>query len=99
MTIRTHRYFGDPVYSYTLKEGVNDGFLAPFKVHPIVGTMDEYLYTPGDGVVVKGEPEQGRLYKEGDFNRIITIPEREQKRAQYWMDKINPKEKTISNLK
>ena len=91
----TYRYFGDPVYSYTLKEGVNDGFLTPFKVHPIVGTMDEYLYTPGDGVVVKGEPEQGRLYKEGDFNRIITIPEREQKRVQYWMDKINPKEKTI----
>jgi type I restriction enzyme R subunit len=55
------------------------------------------LYTPGDGVVVKGEPEQGRLYKEGDFNRIITIPE--QKRAQYWMDKINPKGKAISNLK
>ena len=91
----TYRYFGEPVYSYTLKEGVNDGFLTPFKVHPIVGTMDEYLYTPGDGVVIKGEPEQGRLYKEGDFNRIISIPEREQKRVQYWMDKCNPKEKTI----
>jgi len=91
----TYKYFGDPVYSYTLKEGVNDGFLTPFKVHPIVGTMDEYLYTPGDGVIVEGEPEPGRLYKEGDFNRIITIPEREQKRVQYWMDKINPREKTI----
>ena len=91
----TYRYFGDPVYSYTLKEGVNDGFLTPFKVHPIVGTMDEYIYTPGDGVVVEGEPEPGRLYKEGDFNRSITIPEREEKRVQYWMDKINPKEKTI----
>ena len=91
----TYKYFGDPVYSYTLKEGINDGFLTPFKVHPIVGTMDEYLYTPGDGVIVEGEPEPGRLYKEGDFNRIITIPEREQKRVQYWMDKINPREKTI----
>jgi type I restriction enzyme R subunit len=91
----TYRYFGEPVYSYSLKEGVNDGFLTPFKVHPIVGTMDEYMYTPGDGVVVKGEPEEGRLYTEGDFNRIITIPEREQRRVHYWMDKINPKEKTI----
>ncbi|MDA9559635.1 DEAD/DEAH box helicase family protein [Porticoccaceae bacterium] len=91
----TYRYFGDPVYSYTLKEGVNDGFLTPFKVHPIVGTMDEYLYTPGDGVIVEGEPEPGRLYKEGDFNRIITIPAREQRRVEYWMDKVNPKEKTI----
>ena len=93
--VDTYSYFGEPVYSYTLKEGINDGFLTPFKVHPIVGTMDEYMYTPGDGVVVKGDPEVGRLYKEGDFNRIITIPEREQRRVQYWMDKINPKEKTI----
>jgi len=93
--VDTYSYFGEPVYSYTLKEGVNDGFLTPFKVHPIVGTMDEYIYTPGDGVVVEGEPEPGRLYKEGDFNRSITIPEREEKRVQYWMDKINPKEKTI----
>ena len=93
--VDTYSYFGEPVYSYTLKEGINDGFLTPFKVHPIVGTMDEYMYTPGDGVVVKGDPEVGRLYKEGDFNRIITIPEREQQRVQYWMDKINPKEKTI----
>jgi type I restriction enzyme R subunit len=83
------------VYSYTLKEGINDGFLTPFKVYPIVGTMDEYIYTPNDGVVIKGEPEAGRLYKEGDFNRLITIPAREQKRVQYWMDRINPQHKTI----
>ncbi|RBP50766.1 EcoAI/FtnUII family type I restriction enzme subunit R [Arenicella xantha] len=93
--VDTYDYFGDPVYSYTLKEGINDGFLTPFKVFTIVGTMDEYVYTPGDGLVVKGEPEPGRLYKEGDFNRIITIPAREQRRVKYWMDKINPKDKTL----
>ena len=91
----TYSYFGEPVYSYALKEGINDGFLTPFKVLPIVGTMDEYLYMPGDGVVVKGSPETGKLYKEGDFNRVITIPQREQARVQYWMDRFNPKEKTI----
>ena len=93
--VDTYDYFGEPAYSYTLKEGINDGFLTPFKVHPIIGTMDEYIYTPGDGVVVEGNPEVGKLYKEGDFNRIITIPERERKRVQHWMDKINPKEKTL----
>ena len=93
--VDTYEYFGKPVYSYTLKEGINDGFLTPFKVHPIVGTMDEYVYTPGDGVIVEGDPEAGRVYKEGDFNRIIKIPERERKRVQHWMDEINPKEKTI----
>jgi len=91
----TYDYFGDPVYSYTLKEGINDGFLTPFKVYPIVGTMDEYVYTPGDGVVVKGEPEAGRVYTESDFNRIITIPKREEMRVRYWMDLFNPNEKTI----
>ncbi len=69
----TYKYFGEPVYSYTLKEGINDGFLTPFKVLPIVGTMDEYIYTKGDGAIIDGEPEEGRVYKEGDFNRIITI--------------------------
>lgn len=93
--VDTYNYFGEPVYSYTLKQGINDGFLTPFKVLPTVGTMDEYVYTPGDGVVVRGEPEPGRLYKESDFNRIITIPEREQKRVHYWMDLFKPNEKTI----
>ncbi|WP_341210264.1 EcoAI/FtnUII family type I restriction enzme subunit R [Alteromonas stellipolaris] len=91
----SYKYFGDPVYSYTLKQGISDGFLTPFKVYPIVGTMDEYVYTPGDAVTFKGEPEAGKVYKESDFNRIITMPQREQKRVQYWMDHINPKEKTI----
>jgi len=91
----SYKYFGDPVYSYTLKQGINDGFLTPFKVYPIVGTMDEYIYTPGDAVTFKGKPEAGRVYKESDFNRIITMPQREQKRVQYWMDHINPKDKTI----
>ncbi len=93
--VDTYAYFGEPVYSYTLKEGVNDGFLTPFKVYPIVGTMDEYVYTPGDGVVIEGDPEPGRVYQEGDFNRIITIPAREEKRVEYWMDRINPQEKTL----
>jgi len=93
--VDTYSYFGEPVYSYTLKEGINDGFLTPFKVYPIVGTMDEYIYTPNDGQVVRGEPEPGRLYKEGDFNRIITIPKREEKRVHYWMDRINPQHKTL----
>lgn len=91
----TYNYFGEPVYTYALKEGINDGFLTPFKVLPIVGTMDEYIYTPGDGMVIKGEPEAGKVYKEGDFNRIITIPQREKMRVKYWMDRFNPKEKTI----
>lgn len=93
--VDTYAYFGEPVYSYTLKEGINDGFLTPFKVHAIVGTMDEYIYTPGDGVVITGDPQPGKLYTEGDFNRTITIAARERKRVEYWLNAINPKEKTL----
>ena len=93
--VDTYAYFGEPVYVYSLKEGINDGFLTPFKVKQIATTMDEYIYTPGDGVVVQGEAEPGRMYKEGDFNRIIKIPAREQYRVKLFMDLINQREKTL----
>jgi len=47
----TYRYFGDPVYIYSLKDGINDGFLTPFKVRQISTTLDEYVYTSDDQVV------------------------------------------------
>ncbi len=93
--VDTYEYFGEPVYVYSLKEGINDGFLTPFKVKQIATTLDEYLHVPGDGVVVKGEVEPGRLYVEADFNRIIEIPEREEYRVRLFMDMINQNEKTI----
>jgi type I restriction enzyme R subunit len=93
--VDTYAYFGEPVYVYSLKEGINDGFLTPFKVKQIATTMDEYIYTPGDGVVVQGEAEPGKLYKEGDFNRTIKIPAREQYRVKLFMDFINQREKTL----
>ena len=93
--VDTYAYFGEPVYVYSLKEGINDGFLTPFKVKQIATTMDEYIYTPGDGVVVQGEAEPGKLYKEGDFNRTIKMPAREQYRVKLFMDLINQREKTL----
>jgi type I restriction enzyme R subunit len=70
----TYDYFGEPVYSYSLKDGINDGFLTPYKLLAITGTMDQYTYDPNDGVVVEGNPEPGKLYTEADFNKTITIP-------------------------
>ena len=93
--VDTYAYFGEPVYVYSLKEGINDGHLTPFKVKQIATTLDEYIYTPGDGVVVQGEAEPGKLYKEGDFNRVIKIPAREQYRVKLFMALINQREKTL----
>jgi len=52
--VDTYKYFGEPIYSYSLKEGINDGFLTPFKVKRIKTTMDDYMYT-SDDEVVEGE--------------------------------------------
>ncbi len=92
--IDTYKYFGEPVYIYSLKEGVNDGFLTPFKVRRIKTTLDDYIYT-SDDQIVEGEVEEGKLYQEPDFNKIIVIKEREAKRVRVVLDEINQNEKTI----
>lgn len=92
--IDTYRYFGEPVYIYSLKEGVNDGFLTPFKVKRIKTTLDDYVYT-SDDQIIEGEVEEGKIYEEEDFNRIIIIKEREAKRVRIVLDEINQNEKTI----
>jgi type I restriction enzyme R subunit len=90
----TYAYFGDPVYVYSLKQGINDGFLTPFKVRQIATTLDDYVYT-SDDEILEGEPEQGRRYTEEDFNRVIEIRERERYRVRLFLDSIDPREKTL----
>jgi len=92
--VDTYAYFGDPVYIYSLKEGINDGFLTPFKVKQISTTLDDYVYVPDD-TLIEGEIETGKLYTETDFNKIIEIKEREAHRVKVFMDEINQNEKTL----
>ncbi|MCE3237799.1 MAG: Type restriction-modification system, restriction subunit [Gammaproteobacteria bacterium] len=90
----TYAYFGDPVYTYSLKEGINDGFLTPFKVKRIQTTLDEYIYT-SDDTIIEGEVEEGKIYQEADFNRIIEIKAKEANRVNIFLSMINQNEKTI----
>jgi type I restriction enzyme R subunit len=90
----TYRYFGEPVYIYSLKEGINDGFLTPFKVKQIATTLDDYIYTPDD-IVIEGEIEGDKLYGEDDFNKIIEIKAREAYRVKTFMEMIDQKQKTL----
>jgi len=92
--VDTYAYFGEPVFIYSLKEGINDGFLTPFRVKQIQTTIDYYTYT-SDDTVVEGEVEAGRVYEESDFNKIIEIKEREKKRVEIFMSQINQNEKTL----
>ncbi|MEM1280239.1 MAG: DEAD/DEAH box helicase family protein, partial [Cyanobacteria bacterium P01_H01_bin.152] len=90
----TYAYFGEPVYTYALKDGINDGFLTPFKVRQIETTLDEYLYSDDDDVL-EGSVDSDRVYTEADFNRIIEIEARERYRVQLFMAQINQTEKTL----
>ena len=90
----TYKYFGKPVYIYSLKEGIDDGYLTPFKVRKITTTLDQYMFQSDDNVV-EGEVEEGRVYTETDFNRVIEIKAREEKRVKIFMDLIDQNEKTL----
>jgi type I restriction enzyme R subunit len=92
--VDTYAYFGDPVYIYSLKDGINDGFLTSFKVKQISTTLDDYVYTPDDKLI-EGEVEIGKRYTEPDFNKIIEIKEREAHRVKLFMEQMNQKEKTL----
>ena len=92
--VDTYAYFGEPVYAYSLKEGINDGFLTPFKVKQIATTLDDYIYVPDDKVI-EGLAEEGKRYRESEFNVTIEIEERERYRVKLFMDQIDQREKTL----
>ena len=91
--VDTYDYFGKPVYEYSLKEGINDGFLTPYKVKRVRTNLDEYVFKSGDNVK-QGELEK-QQYDQNEFNRTIIIPERIDKIAQNLLDLMNPMDKTI----
>jgi type I restriction enzyme R subunit len=92
--VDTYRYFGEPVYTYSLKDGINDGFLTPFKVRQISTTLDDYIYSPEDAVI-EGVAQPGDKFGEDDFNRNIEIKAREEYRVKLFMDLIDQREKTL----
>lgn len=92
--VDTYEYFGSPRYAYSLKDGIEDGFLTPFKVKRITTTMDRYMFHPND-TVESGEVDREREYTLQDFNNKIYLPEREEEMARIMLEQINPAEKTI----
>ncbi len=95
LNVDTYRYFGEPVYQYSLKQGIADGFLTPFRHCKMQGTLDDYIYTPEDEVL-SGEVEIGKVYTEKDFyNGDIRIKERDFSRVKEFMKYIGEDEKTL----
>ena len=91
----TYRYFGSPVYTYSLKQGIADGFLTPFRVRISESNIDEYTFQEGDDVE-NGDIDKEKTYTEDDFyHGRIEIRERDMHRVRELMSQIDPDEKTI----
>ena len=90
----TYKYFGEPVYVYSLKQGINDGFLTPFKVKQIATTGDDYIYT-SDDEIIEGEIEQGKVYDIDEQNKVIELMDIEAFRVRTFMDMIDQNQKPL----
>ncbi|MEZ7514242.1 EcoAI/FtnUII family type I restriction enzme subunit R [Flavobacterium frigidarium] len=90
----TYKYFGDPIYTYALKDGINDGFLTPFKVKEIQTNYDEYTVTTDD-VIIDGEAEVGDTFTYRDYGRKIIIQQVEEYRVKKFLELINQNQKTL----
>lgn len=91
--VDTYEYFGQPAYVYSLKDGINDGFLTPYRVKRVKTNLDELVLTKDD-LIVEGESDQD-LYQVEDYDRKIIVDERTELVAQTILENINPLEKTI----
>lgn len=90
----TYAYFGDPVYTYSLKQGISDGYLTPFRVRIAESNIDDYTYDPDDDV--EGNIIKSKTYTENDFyNGRIEIRDRDEHRVIKLLEQIDPDDKTI----
>ena len=88
----TYEYFGLPIYEYSLKDGINDGFLTPYKVKKVQTNIDEYHFNPDD--IIQGDlPSQ--IVKLEQFEREVIIPKRTELIAKTILKNISPMDKTI----
>ena len=72
-----YKYFGEPIYTYSLAQGIADGFLAPYKVIRVIADVDALGYRPEIGKADKhGQPIEQRIYNTKDFDRTLVIEKR-----------------------
>lgn len=91
----TYNYFGEPVYTYSLKQGIEDGFLTPFRHSKMQSNIDDYIYQPDDKVL-SGSVIEGNTYTENDFYKgNIEMRDRDMARVKEFMKYIAQNEKTL----
>ena len=95
----TYAYFGNPIYQYSLKQGIQDGFLAPYRVHRVVTNLDAHGWRPEKGQIDRfGREIPDREYHTDDFERNVAMKKRTETIAKHltrFLRKSNPYDKTI----
>ena len=97
VNIDTYNYFGEPVYQYSLKNGIEDGFLTPFRHVEITTSLDSYKFCNEDTVLAgDDELDEERVYEENDFYiGRIEIEQRDKLRVEALINDINTNDKTL----
>ena len=97
--VSNSEYFGDPIYTYSLRQGFDDGFLAPYKVIKLALDIDVDGWRPPDGFLDKdGQPVEDRIYNRTDFDKRIAVKERRElvaKKITEWLQANDPYAKSI----
>lgn len=95
----TYRYFGNPIYTYSLRQGIEDGFLAPYRVHRVVTTVDATGWRPSQGDLDRyGRHIPDEEYRTQDFERLVALRKRTEAISQHLTDflqRTDPYAKTI----
>ena len=92
----SYDYFGEPVYSYALREGIEDGFLTPFKVQRMTSTIEEFVFRPSAGhTLVSGMAEDGDVFTAAQQGRTVVLPEVELATVKELLSRTRPMEKTL----
>jgi type I restriction enzyme R subunit len=93
--VNTYLYFTYHAYEYSLRQGIEDGFLTPFRHINMKSNIDDYIFSPDDEVV-SGTVQQGKVYTEEDFYKgNIKIRQRDEARVKEFLEGIGETEKTL----
>lgn len=85
--VDTYRYFGNPIYQYSLKQGIDDGFLAPYRVHRVITSYDAHGWRPSAGERDRyGREIPDEEFQTQDFERAIALRARSEAIAKHLSD-------------
>ena len=95
----SYEYFGNPVYTYSLRQGIEDGFLAPYRVHRVITTVDAAGWRPGkDELDRYGREIPDDEYQTRDFERVVALRARTQAMARHLTDLLKGTDRFAKTL-